>query len=272
MERMLMSTFWERYRKETGPYLYGDKDWEDFFAVPCPKCAGGLERRSSLVKKYAGIPSAFYNKRYNAFDWGTYGDNDKMADQALQAKEIIDSFIEKFEEWEKRKMGLYIWNETKGSGKTFLASCICNELISKYCIGTKFVSASDLLEISQTEYPDEREEIRRRPIKLLYSCKLLVIDDLGQKNCGQKWMEDILFKILDERINNDRVTIITSNIPMGRLPFDDRSTDRLFKMCCEVEMPQKSVRATEAYREKVELFKAVGIIKEAQDGKEDYSA
>jgi len=259
---MRISTYWERYRKDEGPYIYGERDWEDFFGVPCPKCAGGMERRTTLVKKYAGIPSAFYNKRYDAFDWGTYSDNESMVDKALKAKEIADAFINKFEEWEKRKMGLYIWNETKGSGKTFLASCICNELIAKYCIGTRFVSASDLLEISQTEYPDEREELKRKPIKLLYGCKLLVIDDLGQKNCGQKWMEDILFKILDERINNDRVTIITSNIPIGRLPFDDRSTDRLFKMCYEVEMPQKSVRASEAYKEKAELLKAVGLIKE----------
>ena len=62
IERMLMSTFWERYRTDVGHYLYGNRDWEDDFAVPCPKCAGGLERKSMLIKKFAGFPSALYDK------------------------------------------------------------------------------------------------------------------------------------------------------------------------------------------------------------------
>lgn len=260
IERMLMSTFWERYRKNVGHYLYGNRDWEDDFAVPCPKCAGGLERKSMLIKKFAGFPSALYDKRYSEFDWNVYDKDEAMKREAKSLKAIVDSFIEKYEEWEKAKTGLYIWNKIKGSGKTFLASCICNELISKYYIGTKFVSAADLFEIAKAEYPDERTEEDRKPIKRLYNCKLLVIDDLGQKNCGHDWMEDILFKILDERMNNERITIITSNIPIDELPFDERATDRLNKMCYSLELPGKGVRSQQTFVERKELFEKVGLI------------
>ena len=261
IQRMRMSEFWDKYMRHLGDYLYGKKDWEDEFGVPCPKCAGGFERKTTLVKKYAGIPNAYYDKRYSEFDWTIYVDDEKSKTEVQKVKNIADSFISQFEKWEKHKIGLYIWNRIKGSGKTFLASCLCNELISKIGIGTRFVSASDLLEISQTEYPEERDELKRKPIKLLYECKLLVIDDLGQKITGKDWMEDVLFKILDERMNRGRLTIITSNIPIDELPFDDRLTDRLNKMCLPIELPNKSVRSQKSYEDKVELLKEVGLLK-----------
>lgn len=258
---MRMSEFWERYRREKGNYPYGNRDWDDDFGTPCPECAGGEERKTTIVKKQSGIPSAYYDKRYSEFDWSIYSDNAEMKAEAEMIKKTTDSFIKLFEKWEEHKTGLYLWNKIKGSGKTFLASCICNELIATRGIGTKFVNASDLLEISRTENPEERDEYKRFPIKLLYECKLLVLDDLGQKNCGNGWMEDVLFKILDERMNRGRLLIITSNISIDELPFDERLTDRLNKMCHSIEMPRKSVRAQESFKDKADLFKEVGLLK-----------
>ena len=249
------------YAKENGlDHIYGNKDFNIWVGKKCPYCNGGFAEIVKEAKKFSGIPHTFYDKRMDAFDWNVYvGDNGQIVD-TTNIKNGINSFITQFETWEENSMGLFIYSRTKGSGKTFLASCICNELMSTRAIKTRFVNASDLIEISNSGDKNSFDEYKRNPMKLLHECKFLVIDDLGQKNLGNDWLADILYKLLDYRMIHNRITIITANMPVEEIPFEERIKDRVNKMCMPMHLPEICVRSKETRANKIELLKKVGLM------------
>lgn len=251
-------------KKQDYSELYGFKsNGEPFLidvAIKCPTCNGGIKEQIRENKKASSIPMAYYDKKYNSFDWDIYRDENGKKIETQKRKMYVDDFINHFEEWEKEGKGIYIYSKMKGSGKTFLASCICNELMDKKPIRTKFVSVSNLLNIAQSGNKDSFNQYERDPIALLCNCKLLVLDDLGQKNTGTEWLSDILFRILDERLNQKLTTIITSNTMFSELNIDDRITDRINKLCYTLHIPEYCVRSKEANQEKNDFLKKRGLI------------
>ena len=241
--------------------VYGDERLIEF-SKPCSYCNGGHAQKVRERKERANIPSSFYTSSINDFIWDLYKDNHGNIINTSKQRQIVESFIDKFDTWQKRGVGLYIYSKMRGSGKTYLASCICNSLINKYPMNTKFVSASELIDIQKkglntgTEYDVD-------PIKLLCDCKLLVIDDLGQKQSGADWTNDILFRIFDNRYQEKLITVITSNIPILDLSLDDRVVDRINSMCSPLPLPEFCVRSREAKNNQIQLFRELGLIKEA---------
>ena len=230
--------------------------------IKCPYCNGGFADDVIKAKKSSDIPNSFCDKRLNDFDWNVYVSDDGTSFNTLSQQNGVKSFVDQFDVWEKKNMGLYIWSKTKGSGKTFLASCLCNEIMNKKAIRTRFVSASELIDIAQSGDKNANDEYKRNPMKLLHECKFLVIDDLGQKNLGSEWLEDILFKLLDDRMTNSRMTMITSNLAIQELPFNERITDRINKLCMPFHLPEICVRSKEIRESRQELLKELSLSKE----------
>ena len=210
--------------------------------------------------KNSNIPIVFYDKNYECFNWNIYIDSTGKVIDLSKKKNLVENFLKSFKEWNEKGLGLYIYSKTKGSGKTFLASCLCNELMELYGIKTRFISATNLLDIAQSGDKNSYDEYRREPIKLLCNCKLLVIDDIGQKQTGKEWMNEILFKIVDERMTKKLVTIYTSNIPIEELGIDERVIERINKTSFAVGLPEYNVRSKEAYSEKLNFLKNMGLL------------
>lgn len=254
------------YARENGlEHIYGDHDPLIWVGKKCPYCNGGFAEDVKQVQKNSDIPSSFYSKRIKDFDWNAYVKDDGTLVDTTGIQKGVEAFINQFDVWEKKNIGLYICGRTKGSGKTFLASCICNELMNTKAIRTRFIRASELIDISQSGDKNAYDESKRNPMKLIYECKLLVIDDLGQKNTGKEWLEDELFKLLDYRMTNNRMTLVTSNLDIKQLPFNERIKDRLEKITVEMHLPEICVRTKEARENRQALFKELGLI---GDGKE----
>lgn len=248
------------YAAERGvPNIYPD-DMTLWVSKKCPYCNGGFAEDVQLVRKNSDIPSSFYDKRMKDFDWNAYVRDDGTIVDTANTQKGVEAFINQFDTWEKKNIGLYICGRTKGSGKTFLASCICNELMSNRAIKTRFIRASELIDISQSGDKNALDEYKRNPMKLIYECKILVIDDLGQKNTGKEWLEDELFKLLDYRMTNNRMTLVTSNLDIKQLPFNERIKDRLEKITVEMHLPEVCVRTKEARENRQALFKELGLI------------
>ena len=163
-------------------------------------------------------------------------------------------FINRFPEFEKDNIGLYITSKTRGSGKTFLASAIAGELIDKYEASTQFINVSDLLEMSKKKRDDGGD-----PLESLLSCRVLILDDLGQKMTGINWLEDVLFRIINTRYATKKILIVTSNIPLPELDFDDRLVDRFNAMMLTVKIPECCIRAREARSRKEAILQKYGI-------------
>lgn len=246
---------------EKGAYIdafYGEENSVTHGCMPCPYCNGGIDYQIQETRKNADIPASFFDSDMAAFDWSIYIDRDKRPIDTSDAARAVNSFITRFRDWESRGVGLYIYSRVRGSGKTFLASCICNELIGRYSIKTKFVSCADLIAIEKSGH-DSVDEYERDPILRLCKCKLLVLDDFGQKKTGENWVNDILFRILDYRITNNRLTIITSNIPYEEYSGDTRISSRIDGNMWGIHLPEFSVRSSKAMGKKIELAEAMGL-------------
>lgn len=237
--------------------LYG-KDNPVDYAEPCPYCNGGEQQKIEDVRVRSNIPTTYYDASLESFKWDCYTDEMKktIIDTSMQRK-IAESFVFDFEKWQEKGIGLYIYSKTRGTGKTFLASCICNSLMVKYKITTKFVSVSDLIDLAKQQ-PRQGE---KAPIEVMCECKVLVLDDIGQKSTGAEWLNDILFKIIETRYQNKLVTIFTSNIKSSDLKMlDDRLISRIEKISQNIPLPEDSYRSKQAKDEKKELFKELGIM------------
>lgn len=229
------------------------------FAQPCPTCKGGLQKKAETMKKFSEIPTAFYDKKYSAFNWDIYKDSKGNNIDLSKKRKAVEDFLKHYKKWKSKGYGLYIHSKTKGSGKTFLASCLCNELMELYGIKTKFVRATELLDRAQSGDKESPDEYKREPIKLLCNCEMLVIDDIGQKKTGADWMNEILFRIIDERMTKRLVTIFTSNLSIAELQVDERTISRINKVSVSMGLPEFDVRAKEAYEEKAKfLIEVVG--------------
>lgn len=233
---------------------YGE-GYEIEFAEPCPHCNGANERKVEDIRTRANIPATFYDASIENFKWNAYLNRRNEVEDLTMQKKMVDSFIKDFPKWQERGIGFYIYSKIRGSGKTFLASCICNSLMVKYQISTKFVSASNLIDLSKQGGIGEKN-----PIDVLCECTLLVLDDIGQKTTGEDWLNDILFKIIDTRYQNKLVTLFTSNMKCDELRVDDRIFSRIDKMTQNIPLPEYSFRHKAADDEKRSFYKEIGIL------------
>lgn len=246
------------YCKQRGVENIYAKDYEIPVGMKCPYCNGGQEMEVTNLKKFAGIPKAHSIDRYVAFKWDVYKDNKGEIVDTTSTKRVIDAYLNNFNEYDNEGIGLYIWSETKGTGKTMLSSCICNELMAKYQIGTRFVRTCDLIDIVQSADKDSYDSEKRDPMKLLCGCKLLVLDDIGQRKTGGDWLQDILFQILDSRTSKKLVTIVTSNMQVKRLNIDERVRRRIEDSTLQLQLPEYPVANSEAREKKLDLLRRTG--------------
>ena len=234
---------WEMIEEDTSE-LYGEGSTSKF-ARRCTACNGNHARRVSDALTVADIPEG---RSLSDFDWTLYGVD------LTRERTIVNQFVERFPDFEREGLGLFLTSKTRGSGKTFLASAIGGELINRYEASIRFISASNLIEISKQKREDGGD-----PLDDLMACRVLILDDLGQQRTGRDWRTDILFRIIDKRYQAKKTVIVTSNVALAELDFDDRVVDRLNSMTVTVKIPEVCIRAREANTRKRAILEELGI-------------
>ena len=111
------------------------------------------------------------------------------------------------------KRGFY-FHGGLGVGKTYLAACIANHMAKKGK-SVAFVNvpklASDLRNnIKVDDYVSSRVSRMRK-------ADLLVLDDIGAENMSDWFRDDILFTVLDYRMEHEKLTVFTSNSDLATL-------------------------------------------------------
>jgi DNA replication protein DnaC len=127
-------------------------------------------------------------------------------------------FCENHKEVLDNGYGIYIYSEQSGNGKTWLATCIVNELTKQLvpCLFTNFFEI--LMELNNTFNGSEKEN---QIIDKLAKIPLLVIDDIGTErllvNGEDNRMQEKVYTIINRRYNEKKSTIFTSNLTMREL-------------------------------------------------------
>lgn len=236
----------ERIRKNNNPNLHSAQDqpnveckicqdrgiyMENGFAVPC-HCV----KQKSLQRKFANcqIPEAMLHNTFEKFNFDYYP-KDKAPSEfgdlktsyhliALKsydrAKRFADSYVKG-----KAKQGLYIYGPV-GSGKTFLACCIANYILKKSDRELLFLIIPEFLQRLKSTYNKNNEESEFSLTERASKVPLLFMDDLGAHNYTE-WTINILYNIINYRVNHNLPVVITSNLSIDINLEDEKDTSEL---------------------------------------------
>ncbi len=173
--------------------------------------------------------------------WKFIDDFEIVNDVALKLISTANRFSEDITEQERKK-GNYLYGPA-GSGKTLLACIILQELMLKYALSGRFIDISrQFFQRLKRSYnsSDELYGSGARILDDLIEVPFLVIDDFGvQRNT--EWESEMLYNLIDSRYEQERLTIITSNVHINE--FKDiaygRVHSRIKEMCSiiKVDLP-----------------------------------
>lgn len=141
-------------------------------------------------------------------------------DQEKKLKEKFLTYCAKFPDLAVKNLVLI---GTTGTGKTFAAGCIANEL-KKANLNVIFLSAVKANDLF-LKYHSSKDADRRIIFGLLTDCDLLIIDDLGTEPILKNVTVEYLTAVLSERLADEKPFIITSNLNPKEMI--NRYTERL---------------------------------------------
>ncbi len=135
-------------------------------------------------------------------------------------------FIEEFEDGSKKNL---LFTGNTGLGKSFLSSCIANELLKKG--KTVLYQTAPVMLDTIMDYRFGKENSSKDIYDSLLNVDLLIIDDLGTE-CINNMKFSELFNIINTRLLNSKKvtkTIISTNLSLDNLfaTYDERIVSRL---------------------------------------------
>lgn len=168
----------------------------------------------------------------------------------------MKKYCEHFPGFLKSGKGLLLYGDL-GTGKTYYASCIANQLINDgyRCRMTNFPTLINKIQATFEHRQEVMDEINR------YS--LLIIDDLGVERNSQFMLENV-YNIIDSRYRIGKPIIITTNLTGEQLknPGDvgfARIYDRILAMCHPIKFEGKSRRAKGLSNEFIRTNQILGL-------------
>ena len=117
---------------------------------------------------------------------------------------------------------------TVGTGKSFLSGCIASELLQSGH-SVIYFSASGLFDtLARYTFNAGAKEALSGFYEDIYSCDLLIIDDLGTEYTNN-FIASQFFTCINERLLNSRSTIISTNLSLDTLAdlYTERSFSRI---------------------------------------------
>lgn len=180
--------------------------------------------------------------------------NDDGADAKISS--IAHKYVDNFVEMKKRGKGLLLYG-TVGSGKTYIAACIANELISRGrpCLVTNFARITNTLQ--------GMFEGKQRYLDDLNRVDLLVIDDLSAER-DTSFMNEMVFNVIDARYRSGKPLIVTSNLTSEELMRPNnidkqRIYSRVLEMCFPVEVKGVDRRKKKLRDDSADMARLLGL-------------
>ena len=207
----------------------------------CEKCrdtgAVGTEpcecyKRKLIIKAYeqSNLSLQLKDQSFKTFDFSLYSEETDEAfgiSPRAHMKGILDKCVSFVNNFEHTNQNLLFWG-APGLGKTFLSTCIAKELIKKgysviYETAYQTFSMPEELKFKRSE--DEKLKFKADK---LYTCDLLILDDLGSEFSTQ-YTTATLFDILNSRLIAGKKTVINTNLSVSELEkkYQERVASRI---------------------------------------------
>lgn len=154
----------------------------------------------------SGIKKRFANRTFDNFRRDT--------PERERCYNIAKRYADNFESAYSKGDGLY-FEGSNGTGKTHLAAAIALQLISVE-VPVIFKTSLDLLGDLRRTFDNEISATEYEVTRIYKTVDLLIIDDLGKEQCTD-WSISTLYNILNDRYEDMKPTIITTNYGVGDL-------------------------------------------------------
>lgn len=185
--------------------------------------------------------SSLIESKFKEANLQNFQENEDNAKAYMLAKKYVDNFQDMFE----KNQGILFWGVV-GTGKSYTAACIANELLNKR-VAVVMTSFVKILQDIQGGQVDEKQYIDK-----LNAARLLIIDDLGTERNTDYALEKV-YNVIDSRYRAGKPLILTTNMTLREMQETTdirykRIYDRIFEMCFPFRFVGKSWREKEAAR------------------------
>jgi DNA replication protein DnaC len=169
------------------------------------RCDCQLRARAQSLLATARIPRRYEHCELGSYTTDFLGANPSLAVAHLKACGFV-------REYDPRDgTGLLITGKI-GTGKTHLAVGIIKELVLNRGIPCLFCDYRELLKQIQNSYNTTVQTTELDVLRPVFETDVLVLDELGAVK-PTEWVGDTVSLILNNRYNESRATIVTTNLP-----------------------------------------------------------
>lgn len=207
----------------------------------CEKCRDsgyiGIRMCSCMRRKLveagmvsSGLGTLMHRQSFDNFSLDYYrSDPDAYAAMRRNVQDIR-TYAETFgsPEWQKKPRNLLFLGNT-GLGKTHLSTAVAKTVIERgydvfYNSAVGMLADFEMQRFGNSAAQGDADNTARYTV-----CDLLILDDLGTELTNQFTLS-VLYTVINTRMNLDRATIISTNLPAAELRrvYNDRITSRLF--------------------------------------------
>lgn len=141
-------------------------------------------------------------------------------DGSETARKLAQLFCDNWQEMLEKGYGLILYGGT-GTGKTWLAAALCNEVMAKG-YGAKLISVGEI------ELRVDAGESLGKIVQDLNRYPLIVLDDYGAERTTS-YMHSNLLTLMDARQNSGKATLLTTNLTLDQLTVESRLNSRAFE-------------------------------------------
>ena len=205
---------------------YACPDCRDTGYIDGKKCHCFRQAAIDLLYTQSGLRRILEEENFHTFSFDYYPEDLIHPATGLSARQMMQDTVAAclrfIDEFDTRFSNLFFYGGT-GLGKTFLSHCIARELIER-THSVIYYSAFELFEqTARSTFGKDREAGETRDY--IFDCDLLIIDDLGTE-LTNAFVSSQLFLILNERIQAEKSTIISTNLSLPA--FSETYSERVF--------------------------------------------
>lgn len=200
--------------------------------VDYQRCRCLQQRLIDLAYDQSGLRRILARENRQVFDPSLFSDQ-PFGNEPLSPREnilrIFQEMMRSAGTFETSPGQNFLFCGSTGTGKTFLCNCVAKELLDRGHT-VLYVTAYDLCErLEKERFRDRAREARLDlPVEFIYSCDLLIIDDLGTEFASSLSITE-LFHCINQRILDQRATLISTNLNLRELKstYGDRLASRI---------------------------------------------
>lgn len=181
------------------------------------------DKLTKLALKEANLPILTDDFSFDTFSMEVYPE--EFQQEMETVFRICKDYAENFESETGENIYMY---GAPGLGKTFISSCIAKRVVQRG-FSVFYQPAYKIFRIYEDyKFNSDNKELNKAHIDKITSCDLLILDDLGAE-MATTYTAEVLFDLINTRINNKQATIISTNLDFPELEtiYSERICSRI---------------------------------------------